>query len=106
MNIQKVQNQPQFAARMPIAGKAKELVEVFAKVSEANPEAKQIITDKGRLSYIVTKADVSRLEGKSGEIAQDVFESIAGSATPLKAKDLLKAIKEKRFDFDSLSMPR
>lgn len=106
MNIQKVQNQPQFTARMPVAGKAKELAEVFAKVCIENPEAKQIVTGKGRLAYIVTKADVSRLEGKSGEIAKDVFESIAGTAAPLKAKDVLKAIKEKRFDFDLLNMPR
>lgn len=107
MSIQPINYQsPSFGQRLPLEGKTKQVEEVFNAILAKNPGAKKVTTNKGRLAYIVTKEDVSRVDGKATELPKDEFQRIAGTAQPLSAKDVIKAIKSGTFDFDLLNMPR
>ena len=106
MNIQKVNNQPQFGARMPLAGNPKQINGIFNAILAVRPEARYATTKNGKLAYIVNKEDISRLPQVTQELSADEFQKVAGNAGPLSAKDVQKAIDGKRFDFDGLSMPR
>lgn len=106
MNVQKVNNQTQFGARMPLTGNPKQVKSVFEAIQAVCPEARCATTNKGKLAYIVHKDDISRLPQVTQELSADAFQKVAGNASPLKVKDVEKAIAEKRFDFDLLNMPR
>lgn len=106
MTIQKVSYQPAFGHRLPIAGKPQEIEEVIGAIAKEGVRVANITKNKGKVAYVVTNDDLPRLNGKSGEVAEDVFTSIAGRQDPVKAKDIIAAIKAHRFDFDTLSMPR
>lgn len=103
MNIQKVSQQPSFSGRMAVKGNPGAIKKFVADLAKDFPNTEFITKGKGKFAYIAHLDDVSRLNGNKGEVAGDVFDSIAGR-NPMYTdiKDLEKAIKAKMFDAGSM----
>lgn len=105
MNIQKVSQQPGFGARMALKGNPKAIAAFVEDLAKEIPSTKFITKDKGKLAYVAHLGDEAKFEGKSGEVAADIFDSIAGrNPYYTEVKDLEKAKKAKSFDPQSLQI--